>query len=192
MVQLDFPIAIIAGGKSTRFGSQKLDFLCKGKSLIEHSVEIASQISDDIFIIKGKQDFTLNKQVIVFEDLVSECGPIGGIYTALKKIDSDWLAVMPADMPNLLPFVYKLLSDNRKDEKPVVAVSRSGIEPLVSVWPAASLDLINDQIRTKNYKLHDALKKLNAIEFVPSEIDRKIESKVFFNINSQSDLDQID
>lgn len=192
MKTLDYPIAVIAGGLSTRFGSQKLDYLFRGTPLIEHALNIAAQISDDVYIVKGKMNINLDKKWKTLEDLVKDCGPIGGIYTALKLLKSDWLAVMPADMPNLKPHIYDVLNQNRQLDRPVAAVSEKGVEPLISIWPANALKLVEKRISEGKYKLNDVLMKLNAIEVVLNKVDENIGPDLFLNINSLPDLDQVD
>ena len=133
----------------------------------------------------------LNDRLNIINDIINNCGPIGGIYTALKIIDSKWLAIMPADMPFLLPEVYQILNNNRQEGNPVVAVSDSGVEPLVSIWPKSSLNSVESRVFKKKYKLNDLLQNLDAREIVLRNYSNTIDSAVFFNINSQFDLSRI-
>lgn len=191
MDRLKFPIAVIAGGKSTRFGGQKLNVEFNGLTLIENAVKIAGKISNKVFIITGDSKILLHDDWLTFADLVPDCGPIGGIYTALKMIESDWIAVMPADMPFLIPEIYGILNENRSSDRPVVAVSDSGIEPLVSLWPSSVIDTIENLLKNREYKIFNSLKMTNAVEVLLSGADKSVDSSAFFNINSRSDLDKI-
>ena len=191
MNRLEFPIAVIAGGKSTRFGEQKLNAEYNGLTLIENAVKIAGQISNKVFIITDGSEILLHDDWLAFADLVPDCGPIGGVYTALKMIESEWIAVMPADMPFLIPEIYGILNENRSSDRPVVAVSDSGIEPLVSLWPSSVIDTIENLLKNREYKLFNLLKMSNAVEVLLSRFDKSVDSTAFFNINSRSDLDKI-
>ena len=191
MDKLEFPIAVIAGGKSTRFGGQKLNAEYNGLTLIENAVKIAGQISNKVFIITDGSEILLHDDWLAFADLVPDCGPIGGVYTALKMIESEWIAVMPADMPFLIPEIYGILNENRSSDRPVVAVSDSGIEPLVSLWPSSVIDTIENLLINREYKLFNLLKMTNAVEVLLSRLDKSVDSTAFFNINSRSDLDKI-
>lgn len=48
---------------------------------------------------------------VIRRDLVARCGPLGGIYTALKTTCADAVLFLACDMPNVSkPFLKKLLS----------------------------------------------------------------------------------
>lgn len=189
--RLPWPVAIIAGGKSTRFGSAKINAPFAGKSLVENAVDIAKVISDDFYIIFNSDKHKFPKSWRVYRDIIPECGPIGGLYTALSYSRQKWVVVMPVDMPFLIPEIYSLLDRYRDGKKPVVATSSAGLEPLISIWPKSLLNKIKESIENKHFKLHRLLKECEAVEvnldkYFSGEVD-----KILFNINSPRDLKNI-
>lgn len=183
--------ALIAGGKSERFGSPKCSALYSGKSLLDHALEKIQCISEDAIIIGDIPRNILCHPVPVFKDIVEDCGPIAGIYTALHFSHKKWIAVLPVDMPLLPISVYRFLYTSCRDGCPVVARSEKGLEPLVSLWPIENLSVIKDQIDKKDFRLHFLLKMLNSVEVDLSRIPG-YNPLWFENINYKKDLKSLE
>ena len=178
--------ALIAGGKSKRFGSPKEFAEFDGKKLIDHAIETALSISKSAIIV-GSRLQTRNANIPVYDDLVDNCGPIGGIYTALCHAKDKYVAVLPVDMPLLNLKVYRALYPSLNEDKPVVACSHKGIEPLVSIWPVKVVDQLKDQIEKKDFRLYYLLKKLAAIEINFASLP-DYKHHWFENINYKKDI----
>ncbi|MHB2155051.1 molybdenum cofactor guanylyltransferase [Calditrichota bacterium GD2] len=180
--------AIIAGGKSRRFGSPKHQALFCGRPLIEWSIELAASLSERIILIASEKQLEQKFGLPVAEDVVPGKGPLGGILTALKHIETEWLFVLPVDMPLLKKDIYFKLWERRKNGRPVVAVSDTGIESMVSLWRRSHAALIESLIMSDQLKINVALRKLNAEEvFFPAEF-----SVFFSNINFKEDLGRLE
>ena len=185
----DISLTIIAGGKGSRFGRPKYNALFKGKRLIDRAVTIAKKISSKISVSCGILDCNLPAIVTPLRDIVPECGPLGGIYTALHYSTEQWIAVMPVDMPFLSEKIYEFLLQNRGDEDiPLAAVSGKGLEPLVSIWPKSAEKIVEEQVLEGKYSIRRCLKILRAEEIkIPQRFCGKGEDP-FYNINTQQDL----
>jgi molybdopterin-guanine dinucleotide biosynthesis protein A len=77
--------AILVGGRSQRFGKDKVLLPFQGKPLIAHLCGILEPLVREILIVgHPRPEFeALNLRVV--EDLLPDAGPLGGIYTALKS-----------------------------------------------------------------------------------------------------------
>ncbi len=181
---------IIAGGKSTRFGEPKALSKYKGKMLIEYALVIAKQISNKVVIVYGDYNYFKQLNVTCIPDIFKNCGPISGIYSALKHINSGYIATIPCDTPFLNHSVYNLLIKNIKGNSPVIAKSKTGLEPLVGVWHKSAEETVKQAILLKQYRIIDVLEQLNykAISVQTEEFGENI----FYNINTKLDLLQIE
>lgn len=180
--------AIIAGGESRRFGSPKYMAKFRGKMLIEYSIQLAQNLTDQLLLIANDPEFETTLKLPPFSDLIPNKGPLGGILTALIKIQSDWLFVLPVDMPLLQPDIYFKLWQNRIDARPVVARSSKGIESMVSLWHRSHQSFIEKLIQQDQLKINLALKKLSAVEVhfgQQSDLN-------FFNINFKDDIEKLE
>ena len=180
--------ALIAGGKSRRFGSSKLLANYNGKRLIDHALDIALTVSQDTIIIGNLDDDVAGGSVPIYKDIISGCGPLCGIYTALFHARQKYVAVLPVDMPLLSADVYRFLYPSCTEERPVVALSHKGLEPLVSIWPVSVLAEFEKAINNKEYRLYKLLQKFNAKEINLQDFMPGYKEEWFENINYRHEL----
>lgn len=194
----DFPIdrrkitaAIIGGGKSTRFGSPKLLAVFRGAPLVQRALRLAERLSDHVLAVCGNLDYPFPPRVTVMHDLIPDCGPLGGIDTALQTARTDWLFTLPGDVP-LLPYeVYQEVWKLRHPERPVVAFSHNGIEPLVALWPVALKDTVRGFLDERELRMRYVLKQCNVVEcHIPKRLPN-YRPKWFANVNTVEDLNKL-
>jgi molybdopterin-guanine dinucleotide biosynthesis protein A len=180
-------MAILTGGLSQRFGINKLDLNLNGNSLLRHALNIAKDIAGDVFLIGTNHNIANDENVRVLPDMVQQCGPIGGIYTALANIQTSAIAVMPGDMPFLNREIFAYLANYFTGTVPVFARSVSGIEPLVSIWPNHCHDVLRRQIEQGIFKMSVGLERCNAIAIDMTAFSQD----VFHNVNYLTDLKRL-
>src|SRR5271166_6204295 len=99
---------VLAGGESRRMGRDKALLLYRGRPLIAHvagTVEkgLGSQAccgSGPVAIV-GHPDRYGDLGYRVLADIHANCGPLGGLVTALSASGADWNLAVACDMPNL-------------------------------------------------------------------------------------------
>jgi molybdenum cofactor guanylyltransferase len=94
---------ILAGGRSSRMGTDKALLQLAGKPLIQHAVTKLQRICADVHILSSNP--ALAKYAPLVQDLHPNCGPIGGIEAALAHSPHEWNLILPVDMP-LLPAAF--------------------------------------------------------------------------------------
>jgi molybdopterin-guanine dinucleotide biosynthesis protein A len=188
----ELSVAILAGGKSVRFGESKANAYFGNQTLMDNSIMIGELISTNILIIKHLQQQFEQISVPIFTDIIQDCGPLGGIYTALENIKTPWLAVLPCDMPFITPEIYEIIFSHRGENKPVVAVSENGIESLVSIWPKSLSAELRKFLINKELTTNKILKKLNAVQVSIPEKFEDYQPEFFMNINYKKDLENLD
>jgi len=176
--------AIIAGGKSRRFGSPKALAVLGNTTLIDYAIHTARAISEEIVISYGDDNLFAGKSIPVIPDEIPGCGPLGGIYTVLLHAKTSWAAVLPCDLPLLNSQIYEILFAARRKDCPVVALSERGVEPLVSIWPQNLADPLGEFIQKGEFALHKVVRELKAVE-------ANYRAEFFFNVNREEDLDRI-
>lgn len=184
--------AVLAGGKSSRFGEPKAFVQFNNRSLLDISLAVAAAVSAKQMVITREEANPEVAGVPVYGDLYRDCGPLGGIYTALYHCRTDWVAVIPCDMPLLSPLVYHFLYTFTVPNKPLVALSESGVEPLVSFWPRSSLPVIHSKLLNGKYNVGACLDQLKGVSVdLPSSMPEY--HPVFFtNVNYKCDLSAIE
>ncbi|NJE09770.1 molybdenum cofactor guanylyltransferase MobA [Thermococcus sp. MAR1] len=182
--------AVLAGGRSKRFGGDKLLFRIGGRPLISYAlerIESASLIKE--VVIVASPDNAGRLRSLGYEVVVDELsiGPMGGVYTALGVGDS---FVVAGDMPLIVPeFVDRMIREFRGSEK-LVCVPRwtnGYLEPLHAIYSKAFRRVLKGRIRDGDYSLNGAIRfadvcYLNVEKLPPSWRES------FFNVNRRSDL----
>ncbi|RMF59266.1 MAG: molybdenum cofactor guanylyltransferase [Calditrichaeota bacterium] len=190
--QEEITVAIIAGGKSTRFGSPKALAYLGDKRLIDYALETANNLSSNVVLSVARDhpfQNILNVSFVV--DVLHNIGPAGGIYSVLKYSPSPWIAVLPCDMPLLSATIYQYLWQSRRGIKPVVAQSHSGLEPLVSLWNTSIIPSFESMIRQGIFSLHKLIETFDGIIVDLPRIMEAYQPHYFLNVNRKEDLNRI-
>ncbi|MCC6614089.1 MAG: molybdenum cofactor guanylyltransferase [Anaerolineae bacterium] len=95
-----FSVAIIAGGESTRMGTDKAFVPVDGKPLVERLLErVAGLGQGETFIIANRPDGYQALGLPIYPDILPGKGSLGGIYTALTVSQNPFTLMLACDMP---------------------------------------------------------------------------------------------
>ena len=119
---------VLAGGGSSRMGRDKALLPYRGTTLLAYIASVVRQAAGTATII-GDPDRYSNVGFPVCPDQIPQCGPIGGIYTALSVTASDWNLVVACDMPMLSAPVLRRLIERSFHPQ---AVALPGRDPAAS------------------------------------------------------------
>jgi len=116
---------VLAGGRSSRMGTDKASLVFRGRPLVAHALEILSGAGLDSSIAGAR--VALGGYAPVVEDAEPGLGPLGGIATALASTAARWAIFLAVDLP-LLPssLVRFLLTDAQTNGSAVTLVSLAG------------------------------------------------------------------
>ena len=174
---------ILAGGLSSRMGTEKGLVRLNGKPMILAVIEAAKKISADIILVANKAEYN-QFGYPVFKDDFQEKGPLGGIYTGLKNSAHDYNLVLSCDIPFISTEVLKRISDYDPAFDISVAGHQGKIHPLVGIYSKACLPVMEEHIRKDQLKVTGIFEKLKS-QIIPFSDD---DAGNFRNINSQADL----
>ena len=89
---------VLAGGKSSRFGSNKALYIHEQQTLLEHSLQLLKPLCQQV-CISGCYSEYQKFDVSCIPDLITNIGPLGGIYSAMKNFNSPYYLFLTCDMP---------------------------------------------------------------------------------------------
>lgn len=182
---------ILSGGKSSRMGTEKGLVEHKGKRLIEYPIEALQAICDQLVISSNKDCYSyLNIPVVA--DEIKDCGPIGGIYSCMKAIKSDFYAVISCDVPNVPEQLFLDMLSNIMDANFICPIDDTDRrQPLISIFNSSCLPIIEKELLSGNYKMMELLDLLNGKSFIIAHELAYYSSKLFLNANSPKDINAL-
>ncbi len=118
---------VLAGGKSTRMGRAKaLIKLPTGKTMIEHAVRVARQITDRVVVLGREISMPeALEELTVLDDEKPDGGPLAGLCSLLKYADHGWGLLLACDMPYIESAVIRRLLAQADPETDAVVFERS-------------------------------------------------------------------
>jgi molybdenum cofactor guanylyltransferase len=126
--------ALLAGGKSIRYGRNKALEVFRGKRLIDAGVESLDAFCSPVLVVANDLGLYMDVNAVLVQDMFMHQGPLGGIYTALLFSPHDWVLVKATDMPFLSSDLVSMMLDLRKDADIVVPMSNGLYEPLLALY----------------------------------------------------------
>lgn len=177
---------ILAGGKSTRFGTDKAIASYQGVSLVERAVSLLDQMHlRPVVVTRDGADYSFIKSPVL-KDKLPEKGPLGGLYTAMSVFNTTDFLILTCDMPLLnLSLLSALLSAyNDCRETTVFRMGDGGLQPFPGVYTASIYPLVKERL------FRGELSLLGLLEAVASKqmIDWQGQPHLFANVNRREDL----
>lgn len=186
---------VIAGGKSSRMGTEKALLTVAGKTLIDHAIAQARTISEDILIAGPKEIFSAYGRLVA--DVYKDCGPLGGIHGALTRTQTDLNLMLAVDTPFITrDFLVYLADAARNDPQAMVTVPRTkdGLQPLCAIYRKSFLPPAEQALKEGRLKL-DALFHPAATHVIDLTAEalkqRGFSPAMFDNLNTRGDYERV-
>lgn len=175
---------ILAGGKSSRMGTDKALLSIEGKNFINRICDTFSFFTERM-IARGDKEEPAFITWSVIPDVYPYHGPIGGLHAALSSCQSEALFCAACDTPLIEKKIYDRLAVEMTEEIDVViAVTEDGkYHPLCGIYRKSVGKIMEEQILAGNNKMMSVLKRVR-VKYV--EIDSKTYG--LYNINTPEDL----
>jgi len=131
---------VLAGGRSSRFGTDKLAAELDGRPILEHVLEAVRAVADEIVLALPPQEtgaparLETRDDVNVVHDREPFAGPLPGLAGALAAATLPIAIVVGGDMPRLRPAVLEAMLAALEPGRDAVAL---GIEDDVRPLPLA-------------------------------------------------------
>jgi len=183
---------ILAGGKSTRFGSDKTLVSFQGIPLIQRAINIVTKITNDIVVVSNSQEKLSFLPYPKVRDLIPNRGPLGGIYTGLFYSQHQKNIVLPADMPFISVECIEYLIDHSKNADVTVPIHNNKYEPLCAIYSRTCLPVIKNQLQSGNNQVFAFYDKVNTVKLNFNHELHFHRQHLFYNINSIRDMEYLD
>jgi molybdenum cofactor guanylyltransferase len=152
---------ILAGGKSSRMGTDKGLLEHKGRTFVKHiSNALSTVVNDRIKIISSNTAYDQFNYSRI-NDLIADKGPAGGIYTALKDSNQDWIFIISVDTPLLTNNLLAWMVENLDTTKDVCQLQKDeNTSPLIALYHKNCLPTFENNIKNNQLKLRKIVSEL--------------------------------
>jgi molybdopterin-guanine dinucleotide biosynthesis protein A len=180
---------ILAGGKSTRYGSNKALAEVHGTKLIERVVQTMEPLFEPLLLVTNTPHEYSYLELPMVEDLIKGLGPIGGIHTGLETISDEAGFFVACDMPYLNENLLRYMVTLKEDFDAVIPRVGRMVEPLHALYTKQCLPAIRESIDSRLYQAMRFFHKIR-VRYVDEEELRSIDPQLrfLFNINKPEDL----
>lgn len=178
---------ILAGGKSSRMGSDKGMIVLNGKKFIEYILSALIPNVNEVIIIANNKNYDYLGYK-VYEDLIKDCGPLAGIYTGLMNSKTEKNIVVGCDIPFITSDLIKYIIEHSNEADIAVPVYKDKIEPLCAFYSKKITTQIHSLIIDNKLKIRDILPYFvtKEINMTPSGLLNT--DNLFVNINTEQEL----
>jgi len=188
----DLSAFILAGGKSTRMGTDKAFVPLDGRTLLARALDLARQLTSDVRIVGDREKFAPFAPVV--EDIFPGCGPLGGIHAALRSSQSDLNVILAVDTPFVsLALLQHLITRARKTPSAAVTVPRAsgGWQPLCAVYRREFADAAEQALTQGRYKIDALFDDGNTQVIAEEELQSSgFSPRIFRNLNTPQELSE--
>lgn len=186
-MKIEQSAVILSGGKNSRMGYETKAFLkLKNKKFIDIIIDALKDYDDIIVSCNNLEDYNyLKPKVTLIKDEVKDIGPMGGIYSCLKKCKYNKCLFVAADMPFINKELIDTLTNEDFKEEALVPIVNGKIEPLVAVYDKKIIHIIEELINNDDFKIRNLLKLVN-VKYINITDD-----KAFINVNTKEEYESI-
>lgn len=192
---MEISCIILAGGKSIRFGHDKILEKINNTSLLDQVISQVEPISKDIIIVTANEraftHLANRKNIRIINDIIPGMGSLGGIYTGLVESRTHQNLVVAADMPFLNRSLLRYMIRVAEGYDFTLPHVNNWYEPLHAVYSKNCIGPAK-AIFDEGKKIIVELFKYVKVRYVEAEeIDRYDPQHLsFFNINTQQDMER--
>jgi molybdenum cofactor guanylyltransferase len=128
------PVYILAGGKSSRFGSDKARADMDGRPLLLRIIESVHPIASSVTVVADAAGRYAELGVRTIADVSPGGGPMSGLQTALHDCPEPWMLMLSCDLITVRPAWIEQLLTHRRDDARVIAFRHAHWEPLMALY----------------------------------------------------------
>lgn len=179
-------LIILAGGKSSRMGTDKALLKIKNKTFVEFLFDNLKDNFGDVIISSNNPEIKI-KGAKIISDEIKNIGPMGGIYTCLKHSKTQQNFIVSVDTPFLSSKLASEIASKSKAYNITITECNNKTNPTIGVYNKNLLPILENEINLGMYKMMKFLEKTNHKII---KLDEKFKDELR-NINNPYDFNKI-
>jgi molybdopterin-guanine dinucleotide biosynthesis protein A len=133
---------VLAGGRSRRFGGDKLATEVDGRPLLDRALHVALASADAQVVVVGPEEREVPEGVLVTREEPAYAGPFAAVAAGLELVDAEVVLVLAGDLLDPAAAVTDLLAALARDphaDAAVVVDAGGRRQPLLSAFRVVPL-----------------------------------------------------
>lgn len=149
---------ILAGGKSSRMGTDKGFLLLNDKPFVQYSIDALKPLVSEIIIVSDNSDYDIFGLKRV-KDIKKHAGPVAGICSGLEASSTVYNLVLSCDIPLITSEILQKLIDNVDAVSQVIQVESNGKSmPLIAIYKKDVTSTFKSLLKNDERRLRVAIK----------------------------------
>ena len=185
--------AILAGGASSRMGTNKALLMVDGAAIIKRTYQILARLFREVIIVTNTPEEYAFLPCRKVPDIFPGVGSIAGLHSALAHSSDERTFVTACDMPFVETATIRYLCELQQSGfDAVIPFSSGGQEPLHAVYAAKCTEVFEKAIQGNERKILDILARMNTRLVTWEEIQGiSASSRSFLNVNTPEEYGAI-
>jgi molybdopterin-guanine dinucleotide biosynthesis protein A len=184
VMQEEATAIVMAGGDSSRMGTDKSTLLFNGKPMVEHVCEQLRGTFRQILISANEAEKLTFLGLEIIPDRTPGQGPLMGIASALEASANELNFVVACDIPGIdIRFVKKMLKEADGVDIVVPVTDDGKYEPLFAVYCKNAVVAINKVLSSGRRKISDVFGQCRT-KYV------ELDAEQFVNLNTMAEYDE--
>jgi molybdopterin-guanine dinucleotide biosynthesis protein A len=182
---------ILAGGKSSRMGSDKAFLRLGDETLLSRALTLARAVAGEVRIVGDAKKFADFGEVV--EDVYRDRGPLGGIHAALSSSATDLNLILAVDLPFVGPELARYLLLRARESGPLVTLASAGggLQPLCAVYRRRFAKVAEQSLEEGKNKVDLLFTTVETCLIEEDELVRAgFSAEMFRNLNTPEELEK--
>jgi len=175
---------ILAGGKSSRMGSDKALLKINNTTFIEKIIDVMQPYVDEIIIISDNSNhdrFNIRRE----EDFIKDAGPLAGLLTGMYYAKHENILALSCDIPMISKKVIETLISQADDAFEVNQIESEGkTMPLIAIYKKSCWYPIYRLLQNGERRLRVAVENFKVKTILLNKEDKSLVT----NINTKQQL----
>lgn len=179
---------LLAGGRSRRMGCDKALLEYKGEAFSSRALNVLKTYFTEVLIAGDRPDLATPETPCWVDHYPGSS--LGGIHTGLRAAQTDWICVIPCDMPYPDGRIIEGLLGLREGAEAVVPRTEEGYEPVFALYHKNCLPRIEALLRRDHHRIYDLYQRIKVRYLEPSDLPPDWRQSLL-NINTPEQLNYL-
>jgi molybdopterin-guanine dinucleotide biosynthesis protein A len=152
---MKFSAAVLAGGRSTRMGTDKAFLRIGDEPLIVRQLRRLRETGAAELLVSGRAgvDYSCCQAEVVYDEH-PDAGPLAGLASLLEAAANPFVLLLAVDMPAMTAAMLTKLLAACAEDSGCVPCDEAKLQPLAAVYPKRSLALAKRRLADGAYSMH--------------------------------------